>query len=57
MDLSQAENRVVAYIAPEPSMIDAFESGVDIHSKTASLIFRKPVWLNNSLDDRKSKAA
>tara|TARA_R110000824_G_scaffold77767_3_gene196573 strand:+ start:7497 stop:9950 length:2454 start_codon:yes stop_codon:yes gene_type:complete len=43
MDLSQAENRVVAYVSPEPNMIDAFESGVDIHSKTASLIFRKPV--------------
>ena len=43
MDLSQAENRVVAYVAPEPAMIEAFESGVDIHAKTASLIFRKPV--------------
>ena len=43
MDLSQAENRVVAYIAPEPSMIQAFESGIDIHSQTAGLIFRKPV--------------
>ena len=43
MDLSQAENRVVAYIAPEPSMIQAFENGTDIHSQTAGLIFRKPV--------------
>jgi len=43
IDLSQAENRVVAYIAPEPSMIRAFETGVDIHRLTASLIFRKPI--------------
>ena len=41
MDLSQAENRIVAYIAPEPSMIEAFEKGEDIHSKTAGLIFNK----------------
>ncbi len=39
IDLSQAENRVVAYIAPEPKMIAAFENGTDIHSLTASLIF------------------
>ncbi len=38
VDLSQAENRVVAYIAPEPLMIDAFESGTDIHAQTGGLI-------------------
>lgn len=43
MDLSQAENRCVAYIAPEPTMINAFESGIDIHTLTASMIFDKPV--------------
>jgi len=43
LDLSQAENRVVAYLGPDVSMIDAFENGVDIHSKTASLIFGIPV--------------
>jgi len=43
IDLSQAENRIVAYIAPEPTMIEALESGVDIHAKTASLIFNKPI--------------
>lgn len=37
-DLSQAENRIVAYIAPEPSMIEAFENDVDIHAKTGALI-------------------
>jgi len=43
MDLSQAENRMVAYIAPEPAMIEAFESGRDIHRQTAALIFSKPM--------------
>ncbi len=42
IDLSQAENRVVAYIAPEPNMIAAFEKGTDIHKQTAGLIFGKP---------------
>lgn len=39
MDLGQAENRIVAYIAPEPSMIQAFEDGADIHSRTAGRMF------------------
>ena len=43
VDLAQAENRVVAYIAPEPNMITAFEKGIDLHRQTASLIFGKPI--------------
>jgi uracil-DNA glycosylase family 4 len=43
MDLSQAENRMVAYLGPEPAMIQAFESGADIHRQTAALIFGKPM--------------
>lgn len=39
MDLSQAENRVVAFIAAEPKMIQAFERGVDIHKQTAAMIY------------------
>lgn len=38
-DLSQAENRVVAYVANEHNMIQAFKNGRDIHSHTASLIY------------------
>ncbi len=41
LDLGQAENRIVAYVAPEPSMIAAFESGRDIHCQTAGLILGK----------------
>lgn len=39
IDLSQAENRIVAYIAPEARMIEAFEERIDVHSRTASYIF------------------
>jgi len=42
IDLAQAENRLVAYVAPEMRLIEAFENGVDIHSRTASYIFGKP---------------
>lgn len=41
IDLGQAENRLVAYISPEPNMIAAFEKGIDIHKQTAGLIFNK----------------
>lgn len=43
MDLAQAENRIVAYIAPEPLMINAFEHGIDLHKQTASLIYNVPI--------------
>lgn len=42
IDLGQAENRIVAYVAPEPKMIEAFETGADVHSRTASYIFNLP---------------
>lgn len=37
-DLSQAENRIVAYVGNIHEMIEAFETGKDVHSLTASLI-------------------
>ncbi len=43
IDLEQAENRIVAYLAPERNMMRAFEDGIDIHSLTAALVFRKDV--------------
>jgi len=42
LDKAQAENRVVAYIAPEQNMIDAFEREIDVHKRTAGFIFGKP---------------
>lgn len=40
-DLSQAEARVVAYLAGETRLIECFEGGGDIHTKNAANIFRK----------------
>lgn len=39
IDLSQAENRVVAYLGADINMMKAFETGADIHSRTAAMIF------------------
>ena len=41
-DLSQADNRSVAYMGPDPRMKKAFEDKIDIHSLTASMIFDIP---------------
>lgn len=38
IDLSQAENRIVAYLAQEETMIHAFETEQDVHSLTGALI-------------------
>jgi uracil-DNA glycosylase family 4 len=42
MDLSQAENRIVAYVGMIIELIEAFETGIDVHRKTAGIIFNKP---------------
>lgn len=42
LDLSQAEARVVAYIANEATMIGVFERGEDIHCTLASVCLGKP---------------
>jgi len=42
-DLSNSDNRSVAYIAPEPIMIKAFEQGIDIHSQTYALMYSIPI--------------
>jgi DNA polymerase-1 len=41
-DLSQAEARVVAYLAKETRLIEVFTNGGDIHRRNAARIFRKP---------------
>lgn len=42
-DLSQAEARVVAYLADEERLQIIFEQGGDIHKRNASLIFKVPL--------------
>ncbi len=43
IDLNQGESRIVAYLAPEPNMIHAFEYGIDIHAQTGSMISSLPI--------------
>jgi DNA polymerase-1 len=40
-DYSQIELRVLAHLAQDPDLIDAFASGGDVHRRTAALIFGK----------------
>lgn len=42
-DLSQAEARVVAYLAKDKGLIEIFESGEDIHTQVAAAIFNKKI--------------
>ena len=42
-DYNQIELRLLANMADEKSMIEAYQHGVDIHTKTASEIFNVPV--------------
>ena len=39
-DLSQAENRIVAYVGGISNMIECFETNKDVHAKTAKMIMR-----------------
>lgn len=41
-DLSQIENRIVAYVGGVISQIEAFEKEIDLHRLTASIILGKP---------------
>lgn len=45
LDYSQIELRIVAHIADDTTMRDAFNNGEDIHARTASVVF------NVSMDD------
>lgn len=42
-DLSQAEARVVAYLSKETRLQDIFQSGGDVYTKNASMVFNKPL--------------
>lgn len=41
-DYSQIELRVLAHLADDPGLIDAFERGADIHTATAATVFAVP---------------
>ena len=41
-DYSQIELRVLAHLAQDAELVDAFASGEDVHTRTAALVFDKP---------------
>jgi len=49
-DLSQIENRIVAYVGGVIEQIRAFENGIDLHRLTASVILGKPYDQISSVD-------
>ena len=53
-DYSQVELRILAHMANDETMIDAFNSGEDIHAMTASQVFKIP--LNEVSKQVRSKA-
>ncbi|MBQ8751989.1 MAG: DNA polymerase I [Clostridia bacterium] len=55
-DYSQIELRVLAHMAADPTMCDAFNTGVDIHSVTASQVFGVPLESVTPLMRSRAKA-
>jgi DNA polymerase-1 len=55
-DYSQIELRVIASIAKEENMIDAFKQGIDIHTATASKVYNTPIEEVTSEQRRNAKA-
>ena len=55
-DYSQIELRVLAHIADDENMIDAFNSGADIHTITASQVFNMPLEMVTPLMRSRAKA-
>lgn len=55
-DYSQIELRVLASIANDEAMINAFNSGTDIHTLTASQVFDMPVDMVTPLMRHRAKA-
>jgi DNA polymerase I-like protein with 3'-5' exonuclease and polymerase domains len=43
VDLSQSELRIMAWLANEPNMLNAYNNGIDLHKLTASLVMNKPL--------------
>ena len=54
-DYSQIELRIMAAFSGDESMVEAFKSGVDIHSNTASKVFKVPLEEVDSTMRRKAK--
>ena len=55
-DYSQIELRVLAHVADDKNMIDAFNSGTDIHTLTASQVFGLPINMVTPILRSRAKA-
>src|SRR5690606_16825888 len=53
-DYSQIELRIIAAFSKEKNMIESFQKGIDIHTTTASKVFK--VGLNDVTGDMRRKA-
>ncbi len=56
-DYSQVELRLMAHLSGDPSLIEAFQQGEDIHSATAAKLFHKEISQVTSDERRKAKTA
>ncbi|SHF55759.1 DNA polymerase I [Dysgonomonas macrotermitis] len=56
-DYSQIELRIMAHLSQDPHMIEAFNSGEDIHAATAAKIYKIPIGEVSSDMRRKAKTA
>ena len=54
-DYSQIELRIMAHLSQDPRLLEAFDSGEDIHSITATSVFGLPLPLVTSEMRRKAK--
>jgi DNA polymerase-1 len=55
-DYSQIELRLVAHIAKEKTMLEAFRNNIDIHAQTAAEVFQIPIAQLDSETRRRAKA-
>jgi DNA polymerase-1 len=56
-DYSQVELRIMAHLSDDPSLIEAFLQGEDIHSATAAKLFHKGIEEVTSEERRRAKTA
>lgn len=56
-DYSQIELRLMAHLSQDPNMLEAFNSGEDIHAATAAKIYKVPIKDVTSDMRRKAKTA
>jgi len=56
-DYSQIELRIMAHLSKDPNMVEAFNSGYDIHTATAAKIYKVPIDEVTSNMRRNAKTA